>query len=168
VREIDAANLVCHRQIVTANLSPGGPAMTVQTSPTLRTHRTWPLRACLALNLVGAGVPGALLLARPDLAPDIAGEAAAPEVARLVGAIWCSVGIVSLLGLARPHEMRGLLATQVVYKSLYVVGVGLPAIAAGTASPTVRGLTAGFAAIVVGWSAALVTTRRPRAGVASR
>ena len=34
-----------------------------------------------------------------------------------------------------------------------------PAVAAGTASPTTTGLTAGFAAIVVAWSAALLGTQ---------
>lgn len=36
-----------------------------------RTARTWPLRVCPALNLIGAGVPGAILLFMPSWAVDI-------------------------------------------------------------------------------------------------
>lgn len=124
-----------------------------------RTGRTWPLRVCLGLNLLGAGVAGAVLLVDPSLAPDIAGAGAAPEVARLIGSIWFAVGVLSLIGLARPWDMRGLLGVQVVYKAIYVAAVGIPAVAAGTASPTTTGLTAGFAAMVVVWSVALLATR---------
>ncbi len=129
-----------------------------------RTERTWPLRTCLALNLLGAGVPGAVLLANPALAPEIAGADASTEVARLVGAVWFSIGVVSLVGLARPRTMRGLLGVQVVYKTVYLTAVGIPAVAAGTASTTTTGLAAGFAAIVVGWSAALLATRAAASG----
>jgi hypothetical protein len=135
---------------------------TVTTPSTASGTRTWPLRACYALNLVGAAVPGAVLLAAPQLAPDVAGADAAPEVARLVGALWFSLGALSVAGLVRPRAYRALLGVQVAYKTLYVATVGLPGIAAGTASPTVVGLTAGFAAIVVGWSAALLVAREPR------
>lgn len=134
-------------------------AATPGTTVDPRTDGTWPLRVCLALNLLGAGVPGAVLLVDPTLAPDIAGAEAATEVARLIGSVWFAIGVLSLVGLARPREMRGLLGVQVVYKTIYVAAVGIPAVAAGAASPTTTGLTAGFAAVVVVWSAALLATR---------
>lgn len=123
---------------------------------------TWPLQACLLLNVIAAGVPGTVLLVAPDLAPSVAGAAADPAVARLVGAIWLAIGVVSLLGLSRPLDLRGVLAVQVVYKSVYVLAVGVPAILAGSAAGTAIGLTAGFTMIVALWTAALVRTRTLR------
>jgi hypothetical protein len=142
---------------------PHAPLTGASPAPTgAPTRRTWPLRACLGLNVLGAGVPGAVLLVAPQLATDVAGAPADPAVARLVGAIWFSIGVVSVAVLRRPQHGRGLLGVQVLYKSVYVATVGLPALVAGTASPTTTGLTAGFAAVVVAWATALLSTRGDR------
>lgn len=148
-----------------AGTGTGSPTATAGASGVLvlpGPRRVWPLRVCLALNVLGAGAPGAVLLVAPQLAPDVAGAAAEPQVARLVGAIWLSIGVVSVLYLRTPQHARGLLATQVLYKSVYIAGVGVPAVVAGTASSTTTGLTAGFGAMVAAWSSALLATRRNR------
>lgn len=93
---------------------------TIERPPTVRPEttgrlKTWPLQACLLLNIVAAGAPGAVLLAAPGLVPDVAGGAADPEVARLIGAVWLAIGGVSLLGLRRPLDLRGVLAVLALW-----------------------------------------------------
>ena len=57
------------------------------------------------------------------------------EAIRLVGALWCAVLIISILGLAYPEEMSLILVFQLVYKGLWLVVVALLAIFQSTSYP---------------------------------
>jgi hypothetical protein len=140
-------------------------AMTTPTiaAPALRsdpTNRHVAMRSCLAANVVAAGIPGLAPVAAPDLAESVAGGPADPVVARLIGAVWLGIGVVSLLSWRRPQQARGVLGVQVIYKSTWVLTAGVPAIVAGTASATTAGLTGGFLMMIATWSAVLWRSRQ--------
>jgi hypothetical protein len=52
----------------------------------------------------------------------------ATEVMRLVGCLWLAITILSVLGLARPLSFSPVLLVQLIYKSVWLLVVALPAI----------------------------------------
>ncbi|MEM6377960.1 MAG: hypothetical protein AAF705_07090 [Bacteroidota bacterium] len=50
------------------------------------------------------------------------------ELIRLVGALWFSIFLISILGLWKPINFSPILIVQLIYKSLWLLVVALPAI----------------------------------------
>ncbi len=50
------------------------------------------------------------------------------ELIRLVGALWFSIFLISILGLWKPITFSPILMVQLIYKSLWLLVVALPAI----------------------------------------
>jgi hypothetical protein len=50
------------------------------------------------------------------------------EVIRLVGCLWLSIAVLSLLGLWRPISFSPILLVQLIYKGTWLLVVALPAI----------------------------------------
>ena len=109
-------------------------------------RRVW-LRVLFALDFVGAGGPGVLMLAAPDKAGDLLfGGNLSPDAAtRVLGCVWIALGLLSVAGLMRPVRFSPVLLVQFAYKLVWLIAIGLPTIAAGGSVPPV------LAAIFVMW-----------------
>ncbi|MEM1137840.1 MAG: hypothetical protein AAGI07_18540 [Bacteroidota bacterium] len=64
------------------------------------------------------------------------------EAIRLVGALWCAIFILSILGLFFPQKMSLVLLFQLIYKSSWLLFAALPA--SMNASPYPRGMAIFF------------------------
>ena len=58
------------------------------------------------------------------------------EVIRLVGCLWLSIAIISVLGLWRPISFSPILLVQLIYKGAWLLVVALPAIKNNQPYPT--------------------------------
>jgi hypothetical protein len=58
------------------------------------------------------------------------------EVIRLVGCLWFSIAILSILGLWRPISFSPILLVQLIYKGTWLLIVALPAIKNNQPYPT--------------------------------
>lgn len=90
------------------------------------------LRFLYAFNLVGAGVPGALITFFPEWAR--AAMFTAPQDASMLGmlgAIWFAIGLVSAVGLRFPQTFKGLFIMQMLYKTLWIAAVAVPLLLQG-------------------------------------
>ncbi|MEL6287847.1 MAG: hypothetical protein AAFQ42_14195 [Pseudomonadota bacterium] len=67
----------------------------------------------------------------------------------LVAALWTSILVLSVVGLARPAFCAPILLAQIIYKSLWLATYIAPLAVRGEAFP--RGITRVFAAIVVSY-----------------
>lgn len=88
-------------------------------------------------NIIVAGWIGISALFFPKTAAATVFEQAYPatETMRLVGCLWLSIAILSLLGLWRPLTFSPVLLVQLIYKSTWLICVGLPAMYSGQAYP---------------------------------
>jgi len=112
--------------------------------------RFW-LRVLFALDIVGAGGPGVLMLAAPDKAADLlfAGDLAADAGTQVLGCIWVALGLLSIAGLLRPLTFSPVLLVQFAYKLIWLLAIGLPAAATGDrVSPVLTAIFAGWVAAV--------------------
>lgn len=108
------------------------------------------LRIAYAANiliLVPIAVP--TLLRRVDAAQGRFVESEGWRV--LVGALWTSILVLSLLGLRAPLEFAPVLLLQVIYKSLWLIVYALPRLRGGDARSLPAGITVSFIAIVSIW-----------------
>ncbi len=126
------------------------------------------LRGMYGVNVVGAGVPGLVTVLAPGWAADnLFGAPQDPVSLRMLGAVWLSVGALSVLGLRRPMRFSAVFPVEAAYKSLWLVTV-VPTLLAGE-RPEIVPLAALFAAWVVAdlvatpWAYLLgAETREPR------
>lgn len=111
-------------------------------------RRVW-LRVLFALDIVGAGGPGVLMLAAPDKAGELlfAGNLSPDAATRVLGCVWIALGLMSVAGLMRPVRFSPVLLVQFAYKLVWLLAIGLPTILAGGSVPPV--LTVIFAAWVL-------------------
>jgi hypothetical protein len=71
------------------------------------------------------------------------------ELIRLVGALWFSIFLISILGLWKPVTFSPILIVQLIYKSLWLCVVAVPAILNKSAYPS------GMASFFLIWVLAL-------------
>lgn len=57
------------------------------------------------------------------------------EVMRLVGCLWLAIALLSVLGLWKPLTFSPVLLVQLIYKSLWLLVVALPALLSGQPFP---------------------------------
>ena len=113
-------------------------------------------RAMYAANVVGAGLPGLVMTVAPTFAAEqmFAGDQD-PVTFGILGAIWLSIGAVSVLGLRDPRRYLGVFVVQALYKTIWIATGALPLVAL---RPDVAPFAIGFAVVTVGFAAALVLT----------
>jgi hypothetical protein len=113
-------------------------------------RRFW-LRVLFALDVIGAGGPGVLMLAAPEAANRLlfAGGLTPDAGTRVLGCVWVSLGVLAVAGLFRPVTFGPVLLVQFGYKLIWLGVVGIPALVAGGAVPWV------LAGIFAGWVAAV-------------
>ena len=92
------------------------------------------IRAAFAINIVAAGVPGFLIVFFPAFAEvNVLGAAQDLFTMGIVGSVWLAIGALSILGLFYPLQLAPIFLVQIIYKSVWIVAVALPLLAAGDA-----------------------------------
>lgn len=115
------------------------PASTVGTaprSPETSTLRLYLMRGLYLLIAVGLGVevwPRVLASGRPLGAMD-----------GVAYGFWAALSLLAALGIRYPLKMVPLLLVQLVYKSIWLLAVALPASAGGAMDAAVGGMTEEF------------------------
>jgi hypothetical protein len=112
------------------------------------------LRVLFALDVIGAGVPGVLLLVQSAAAIDwfFAGGAAPGPVTAMLGCVWLGMGVLAIAGIVRPVALSPLLVLQLIYKTCWLAFVAAPAFSRGEAfSPVVAG-------VFLAWTIAVAIT----------
>jgi len=71
----------------------------------------------------------------------------------VTGSVWLAIGLISLLGLRYPAQFAGIFLVQIVYKTVWLIVVGLPAFAAGDERATF--FVVFFALVTVGFAFAV-------------
>jgi hypothetical protein len=117
------------------------------------------LRVLFALDVIGAGAPGVLLLVQSAAAIDwfFAGGAAPGPATSMLGCLWLAMGALAVAGLFRPVALSPLFVLQLIYKGCWLAFVAAPALSRGEAfSPIVAGVFLAWTvavAITVPWRA---------------
>lgn len=93
---------------------------------------TW-MRLMFAANVLGAGIPGFLVTFFPAFAQRYLFDGAAQDglVFGVTGSVWFAIGLISVLGLRDPVQFAGVFLVQIVYKTVWITLVGLPAMFQG-------------------------------------
>lgn len=114
-------------------------------------RRFW-LRVLFALNAIGAGGCGLLVLAAPERAAEwlFEGNFTPDASSRVLGCIWVALGLVSIAGLLRPVTFCPVLVIQFVYKLTWLLAIATPAFAKGEAIPPALAIIFGGWVIAVG------------------
>lgn len=117
----------------------------------MKPNLAW-MRFMYLYGFFGAGVVGALTLFAPAVAAEtiFAGPALPTPAMSILGSLWLAMGALCLLGLWRPVRFSPLFVVQLVYKSLRLACVALPAIVAGRGGSLPLIMTALFVFWVVG------------------
>ena len=91
------------------------------------------MRLMFAANVLGAGVPGLLVTFFPAYAQRYLFDGAAQDglVFGVTGSVWLAIALISVLGLRNPVQFAGVFMVQIVYKTLWITLVGLPAMFQG-------------------------------------
>ena len=99
----------------------------------LTTRKLAWMRLMFAANVVGAGVPGLLVTFFPGFARQYLFDGVAQDglVFGVAGSVWLAVGLISTLGLRNPVAFAGVFVVQIVYKTVWISFIGLPAMASG-------------------------------------
>lgn len=130
--------------------SPSSPASSVFTVE--RTASLGPARFMFAFDALSAGAIGIGLLAAPERVGELLfATAQDPVAARLIGAMFTGIAIVSVAGIREAARYLPLFLVQGVYKALWVTAI-LPA--AGE-RPAVAGMAASFGVYLAGYVVAL-------------
>ena len=80
------------------------------------------LKGLYGVNVVGAGLPGLAALISPGFTAEyMFGAAQDPVALRMLGAVWLSVGALSVLGLRRPLQFSAIFPVEALYKSVWLV-----------------------------------------------
>lgn len=91
------------------------------------------MRFMYVYNIVGAGIVGFITLLAPNLAAQyVFSGTIVPSIAMSVlGSIWLAVGILSIFGLFYPLQFSPMFLIQLIYKSVWLLFIALPAFFAG-------------------------------------
>ncbi len=86
-----------------------------------------------AANVLGAGVPGLLVTFFPAFTQRYLFDGVTQDglVFGVTGSVWFAIGLISVRGLRNPVQFAGVFLVQIVYKTVWITLVGLPAVAAG-------------------------------------
>ncbi len=125
------------------------------------------LRLLYLFNILGAGIPGALMILLPDWAREnmFAGPQD-PAIFGMTGSIWLAIGLGSVIGLRLPNLMKGVFLIQIIYKSIWIFTVALPLMARGNLSTLPMAIF--FALIVAGFGYGLFSkSTQPDAAIAA-
>ena len=105
------------------------------------------MKLMYAANILVAGWISIQSMFFPKTAAAVVFSNAYPssEFIRLVGCLWFSIALISALGLWKPLTFSPIFLVQLIYKSIWLILVALPAILHSKAYPT------GMAAFFIVW-----------------
>ena len=105
------------------------------------------LKAVYIANIIVAGWISITSLFFPKTAANsvFSGVYPSSDLIRLVGALWFSIFLISILGLWKPVTFSPILMVQLIYKGLWLLVVALPALTHKTDYP------GGMAAFFLVW-----------------
>lgn len=102
-------------------------------------------------NILGAGVPGVIMIGLPAWArANMFAGTQDPAMFGMTGSIWLAIGIGSLIGLRYPHLFKGLFLVQIIYKTIWVLTVAVPLMIQGNMSVVPMAIF--FVLIIFGFS----------------
>ncbi|MEM8535594.1 MAG: hypothetical protein AAGF95_32485 [Chloroflexota bacterium] len=109
------------------------------------------LRWLYISNIIGAGVPGLIMVSFPQWAANnmFPGEHD-PAMFGITGSIWLAIGIASALGLRTSQLFKSLFVMQIIYKMTWILTVALPLLLRGNVD--VLPVAIFFALVVAGFS----------------
>lgn len=96
------------------------------------------LKIIYLANIIVAGWISISSIFFPKIAATTVFQNAYPttEIIRLVGCLWLSIAILSILGLWQPINFSPILLVQLIYKGTWLLVVALPAILNNQKYPT--------------------------------
>ena len=116
------------------------------------------LRVMYAINLLGGGVPGAVMILAPTWAlANMFPGTQDPAIFGMTGSIWFAIGIASILGLFQPNLLKSVFLLQMIYKSIWVGAVAVPLMLTGDIA--VLPMAIFFVLVVFGWGYGLFGRR---------
>jgi hypothetical protein len=102
-------------------------------------------------TIVGAGLYGLGMVFAPRLAQSMSGfPAEDPVVFGIVGSVYVSFGVLSILGFRSPLKFTPVLLLQLFYKSIWLVCVALPLFLKGGLEQYAITLVIIFATYIIG------------------
>lgn len=109
------------------------------------------LRVMYGAAIFGAGTVGVMTLTSEALARQyVFGESAQIDAyLKVLGAIWAALGALAVAGLLYPSAFVPILLLQLVYKSIWLICVAIPAFLNGNREPAFLFLTILFLIWVV-------------------
>ena len=110
------------------------------------------MRVMYLIAVVGAGAVGITMLLAPSLASQYVflGATQVDNYLLILAALWLALGVASVLGLFQPMKFSVIFLIQLIYKSIWLMGVAIPSIVSGNREPGLLFLTILFALWVVG------------------
>lgn len=91
------------------------------------TENTLLLRCLYGLNIMGAGLPGALILFFPVWAKtNLFVTPQSAPILGILGSLWFAIGVCSVIGLVFPQTFKVIFILQLIYKSVWLVTVAIP------------------------------------------
>lgn len=101
-------------------------------------------------NILGAGLPGAVMILLPVWArANMFAGTQDPAMFGMTGAIWFAIGLGGVIGLFYPNLMKGVFLAQIIYKTIWIAAVALPLMLQGNLS--VLPMVIFFALVVIGF-----------------
>jgi hypothetical protein len=83
-------------------------------------------------TIVGAGGFGFAMVVMPEIVRSLFGwPAQDPAVFGITGSVWLAFGLLSILGLKSPLKFVPVLLLQLIYKSIWFIGVVFPLLISG-------------------------------------
>lgn len=80
-----------------------------------------------AINILGAGIPGFLIVFFPRFAERyVLWEGQDYGTMAILGSIWLAIGLTSILGVFRPKPFLGVFVVQFIYKSIWLLAFVVP------------------------------------------
>ena len=102
-----------------------------------QSKKTFIFRIMFALNIIGAGVPGFLIVFFPSFAEQyVLWEGQDHGVMTVLGSIWLAIGLVSCIGMMQPYKFLGVFVIQFFYKTIWLITYVVPAFLAQEELPS--------------------------------
>lgn len=105
-----------------------------------------PLRVAYGLNVLILAPVVPMVLTGGDFADGRLGRT--PDVEKLVGSVWLAILVCSVIGLAYPRLMIGILPLQIIYKATWLALVVWPLYRAGGGDAVPWGVTGAFLVVL--------------------
>lgn len=108
------------------------------------------LQIMYAVNILGAGVPGFLIVFVPRFAEqNILWEGQDFGVMAILGSIWLAIGFASILGIYQPYKFLAIFIIQLFYKSIWLITFIIPAFIQQTALPPATNILIGIFILLI-------------------